>query len=130
VSFQVPDPARPAYLIENINGRLASAILVYGTARGRRQPLCAERLESRLLDQYESAVPIFKDFEATRSCWPTRRDLHRSPGSQLRSGVLAGRLDLDYSGAAFLLDGTLHASERDALLLAARNRWMPPTWWL
>jgi hypothetical protein len=33
----------------------------------------------------------------------------------------AARLDLSYDGAAFLLDGAPHASERDALQFAARN---------
>jgi hypothetical protein len=33
----------------------------------------------------------------------------------------ADRLGLDYSGAAFRLEGSLHASERDALQFAARN---------
>ena len=124
VSFQVPDPGPgPAYLIENINGRLASAILVYGTGReAGANRYAAERLESRLLDQYESAVPIFKDFEATEELLAHRDVIFIGrPEANSALASWAGRLDLDYSGAAFLLDGTLHASERDALLLAARN---------
>jgi len=124
VPFQVPDPGPgPAYLVENINGRLASAVLVYGTGReAGANRYAAELLESRLLDQYESAVPIFKDFEATEELLAHRDVIFIGrPEANSALGAWAGRLDLDYSGAAFLLDGALHASERDALLLAARN---------
>jgi len=33
----------------------------------------------------------------------------------------AGKLHLDYEGAAFKIDGGVHASEREALILAAEN---------
>jgi hypothetical protein len=124
VPFEIPDPGPgPAYLLEDIASRLASAVLVYGTGReAGANRYAAERLQSRFLDQYESAVPIYKDFEATEELLAHRDVVFIGrPEANSALAAWAARLDLDYSGAAFLLDGALHASERDALQFAARN---------
>ena len=81
VAFEVPDPgAGPAYLLEDIHSRLASAVLVYGTGReAGANRYAAERLQSRFLDQYESAVPdTTKTLKPPRTCWPQGRGLHRA----------------------------------------------------
>ena len=124
VPFEVPDPGPgPAYLLEDITNRLASAVLVYGTGReAGANRYAAERLQSRFLDQYESAVPIYKDFEATEDLLAHRDVVFIGrPEANSALAAWAARLDLSYDGAAFLLDGAPHASERDALQFAARN---------
>ena len=104
-------------------GRLDSAILVYGTVReAGANRYAAEQLQKHFLDVYESAVPIRKDFEVTDE------DLRQHDvvfvGRPEANSALAdwsARLGLDYRENVFRLDGQPHASERDALLLAARN---------
>jgi hypothetical protein len=122
--FEIPDPGPgPAYLAEDLTRRLASAVLVYGTDReAGANRYAAERLQSRFLDQYESAVPIYKDFEATEDLLAHRDVVFVGrPEANSALAAWADRLGLDYSGAAFRLEGALHASERDALQFAARN---------
>ena len=52
--------------LTDINRRLASALLVYGTmADAGANRYAAEQLQKKYLDRYESAVPIRKDFEVT-----------------------------------------------------------------
>jgi hypothetical protein len=124
VSFDFVEPgAGPAYVMGEIYRRLASAVLVYGTLRDAgANRYAAEQLQRRYLDQYESAVPIYKDFEATDELL-----LHRDvvfvgrPEANSALAAWSERLDLDYQGANFRIDGKAHASEREALLLAGSN---------
>jgi hypothetical protein len=120
--FQEPKDG-PAYLTTDINRRLETAILVYGTEReAGSNRYAAEQMQARFLDQYESRVPIYKDFEVTDD-----RLRHRDVifvGRPEANSALAAWIDkigLDYHGAAFRADGQLQASERQALLLAAKN---------
>jgi hypothetical protein len=43
------------------------------------------------------------------------------PEANQALALWSGKLHLDYSGAAFTIDGHVHASEREALILAAEN---------
>ena len=113
----------PTYLVNDIWRRLPSAVIVYGTLRDAgANRYAAEQLQHKFLNAYESAVPIYKDFEVSD-------DLLRHHdvvfvGRPEANSVLAlwsARLSLDYQGAAFKINGDVHASEREALILAAEN---------
>jgi hypothetical protein len=67
VPFEFPEPEDgPAYLLTDIYRHLSGAILVYGTGReAGANRYAAEQIQSDLLDDYESAVPIYKDFEVS-----------------------------------------------------------------
>jgi hypothetical protein len=123
-AFDVPDPGDgPAYLTSDIGRRLATAAIVYGTLRDAgANRYAAEQMQSRFLDQFESRVPVYKDFEASADLLQ-HRDVVFIGRPEANSALAAWsqKLGLEYQGAAFRIDGEWHASEREALLLAARN---------
>jgi hypothetical protein len=124
VPFEFSEPEDgPAYLLADIYRRLATAILVYGTGHeAGANRYAAEQIESDLLDDYESAVPIYKDFEVSDELLRHRDVIFIGrPEANSALAAWAGRIGLDYPGAAFRIDDAVHASEREALLLAARN---------
>ncbi|MFZ1142458.1 MAG: C45 family autoproteolytic acyltransferase/hydrolase [Candidatus Sulfotelmatobacter sp.] len=119
----IDPPDGPAYLTRDIWGKLASSVIVYGTVRDAgSNRYAAEQMRNRFLEHYESQVPIYKDFEVTE-------DLLRHhdivfvgrPESNSALARWSERLGLDYQGAAFKISSKVHASEREALILAARN---------
>ena len=120
----LPDgKAGAAYPISHLAVSLNSAIIIYGTtAEAGANRYAAERLRDRLLDWYESQIPIRKDFEVTDD------DLHWHDlvliGRPETNSALAAwkeKLGLDYDGALFRMAGKEHASEGEALLAAAAN---------
>ena len=122
-TFTVDPGAGAVYQTTDIRGRLRSAILVYGTVReAGANRYAAEQLQKRFLDAYESAVPIRKDFEVTDDDL-RQRDVIFVGRPEANSALAAwsDRLGLDYHEDVFRLDGETHASERDALLFAAKN---------
>jgi hypothetical protein len=122
-TFAVDPGDGPAYVTTDIEGRLHSAILVYGTVReAGANRYAAEQLQKRFLDRYESAVPIRKDFEVTDEDL-RQRDVIFVGRPEANSALAdwSGRLGLDYGENAFRLDGKAHADERDALLFAGKN---------
>jgi hypothetical protein len=124
VPFEFSEPGDgPAYLINDIYKRLASAGLVYGTLRDAgANRYAAEQLQRRFLDQYENAVPIYKDFEVSDDLLRHRDAIFVGrPESNSALSAWSERLDLDYRGASFRIGGKVHASEREALLLAGTN---------
>jgi hypothetical protein len=124
VPFEFSEPEDgPAYLVADIYRRLAAAILVYGTGReAGANRYAAEQIQSDLLDSYESAVPIYKDFEVSDDLLRHRDVIFVGrPEANSALAAWAARIGLDYPGAAFRIDGSIHASEREALLLAATN---------
>ncbi|HTV53700.1 MAG TPA: hypothetical protein VMI06_02175, partial [Terriglobia bacterium] len=119
----IDPPPGPAYLTRDIWSRLASAVIVYGTLRDAgANRYAAERLQRRFLNFYESEVPIYKDFEVTEDLL-RHRDVVFVGRPEANSALAAwtGKLHLDYEGAAFKINGEVHASEREALILAAEN---------
>jgi hypothetical protein len=119
----IDPPDGPAYLTRDIWRKLAWSVIVYGTVRDAgSNRYAAEQLQNRFLDRYESQVPIYKDFEVTD-------DLLRHhdvvfvgrPESNSALARWSEKLGLDYQGAAFRINGTVHASEREGLILAAGN---------
>jgi hypothetical protein len=124
VTFTPPDPGSGAvYLTSDIRHRLASAVLVYGTVReAGANRYAAESLQHDFLNLYESQVPIYKDFEATDEVL-LHRDVIFVGRPEANSALAAWqqKFGLDYTGASFRVADRVHASERDALLLAAQN---------
>jgi hypothetical protein len=119
----IEPPDGPVYLASDIWKKLASSVIVYGTMReAGANRYSAEQVQSHFLDYYESQVPIYKDFEVTD-------DLLRHhdvvfvgrPEANIALARWAEKLGLDYAGAAFKIDGKVHASEREGLILAAKN---------
>jgi hypothetical protein len=124
VPFDPADPgAGPAYLPEDIRDRLASAAIVYGTAReAGTNRYAAELLRTRYRDQYQFEVPIYKDFEATDALL-AHKDVIFIGRPETNSALAAWRekIGLDYQAAVFKVDGKTYASERNALVFASKN---------
>jgi len=102
---------------------LSAAIIVYGTLRDAgANRYAAEQWQHNFLNGYESQVPIYKDFAVSD-------DLLRDhdvvfigrPESNSALASWAAKLGLDYQGAAFKINNEVHASEREALILAREN---------
>jgi len=82
----------------------------------------AEQLQSHFLNWYESQVPIYKDFEVPATVLRGHDVIFVGrPEANSALAAWAGKLGLDYNGASFRLDGTVHASEREALVWTAAN---------
>jgi hypothetical protein len=119
----IDPPDGPMYLMNDIWRRLPSAIIVYGTLRDAgANRYAAEQWQQTFLNDYESQVPIYKDFAASD-------DLLRDhdvvfvgrPESNSALAAWSARLGIDCQGAAFKINNEVHASEREALILAAEN---------
>ncbi|HEY2013909.1 MAG TPA: C45 family autoproteolytic acyltransferase/hydrolase, partial [Bryobacteraceae bacterium] len=124
VSFAFTEPADgPAYLTSDITRHLATAVLVYGTAReAGANRYAAEQMQLHYLDRYESEVPLYKDFEVSDEML-RHRDVIFVGRPETNSALAAWsqKLGLDYQGAGFKIDGDVHASEREGLVFAAKN---------
>jgi len=116
-------PPGPAYLTNDILRRLASAVIVYGTLReAGANRYAAEQIQSHFLGIYESQVPIYKDFEASDELLRHRDVVFVGrPEANSALALWSSKLRLNYVGAAFKINGEVHASEREALILAAGN---------
>ncbi len=116
-------PDGPAYLASDIWRRLASAVIVYGTVReAGANRYAAEQMQNRFLDSHESRVAIYKDFEATDDLLRHRDVVFVGrPEANSALALWADKLGLSYEAAAFKIDGKVHASEREGLILAAKN---------
>ncbi len=119
----IDPPDGPMYLMNDIWRRLPSAIIVYGTLRDAgANRYAAEQWQRNFLNHYESQVPIYKDFAISE-------DLLRDhdvvfvgrPESNSALASWSARLGLDYKGAAFRINNEVHASEREAFILALKN---------
>ena len=126
VPFTESDPGKGAvYLTSDIKHRLASAILVYGTVReAGANRYAAECLQREFLDGSESQVPIYKDFEATGEVLQ-HHDVIFVGRPEANSALEAMKFDAGFNGASFRIAGNIHASEREALLLAAPSPFAP-----
>jgi len=98
-------------------------VLVYGTVReAGANRYAAEVLQHDFLNQYESQVPVYKDFEATDEVLANHDVIF--VGRPEANSVLAAwalKLGLSYTGAALRIAGAVHASEREALVVAAQS---------
>jgi hypothetical protein len=124
VRFEFTEPADgPAYLASDITRHLASAVIVYGTVReAGANRYAAEQMQARFLDRYESQVPIYKDFEVSDDLLRHRDVVFVGrPETNSALAAWAAKLGVSYNGASFEIDGNVHASEREALVYAAKN---------
>ena len=124
VAFDFTEPADgPAYSVRDIGQRLASAVIVYGTMKeAGANRYAAERLQDEYLGEFESRVPIFKDFEVTAEELAYKDVVFVGrPEANQALAAWAKQLGLDWDGAVFKIDGKTHAGERDGLTFAAKN---------
>ena len=119
----IDPPDGPAYRVNDIWRRLPSAVIVYGTLRDAgANRYAAEQLQRKFLDGYESEVPVYKDFEVSDDLLRHRNVVFVGrPEANSALATWSARLNLDYDGATFKINGDVHASEREALIQAAEN---------
>ena len=113
----------PVFLASDIMSRLGSALIVYGTTTdATANRYAAETLQRRWNDRYESLVPIRKDFEVTEAELASH-DVVLVGRPETNSALRAWQqvLKIDYDRSVFSTDGVMHASEYEALGLAAKN---------
>jgi hypothetical protein len=98
-------------------------VLVYGTEReAGANRYAAEQLQAAYLNQFESRVPIYKDFEVTDELLAHKDVIFVGrPESNTALAAWAKSLNLDYQGALFKMENRVHATEREALAFAAKN---------
>lgn len=116
-------PDGPSYLLNDIWRRLSSTVIVYGTLRDAgANRYAAEQLQNSFLSGYESQVPIYKDYVVSDEVL-RHRDVVFVGRPEANSALArwSERLGLQYQGAEFKVDGEVHASEREGLVLAAEN---------
>ncbi len=132
VPFEFSEPEDgPAYLLTDIYRRLRDRHSGLRHRSARRAPTAMPPNRSRAISwtSYESAVPIYKDFEVSDELLRHRDVIFIGrPEANSALAAWAARIGLDYPGAAFRIDDAVHASEREALLLAATNPLDPRTW--
>jgi hypothetical protein len=124
VKLEFSEPADgPAYRTSDITRHLDSAVIVYGTGReAGANRYAAEQMQKHFLNRYESEVAIYKDFEVSDDLL-RHRDVVFVGRPEANSALAgwAGTIGLSYVGAGFKIDGEVHASEREALVYAAKN---------
>jgi type II secretory pathway pseudopilin PulG len=113
----------PLYSAGDLRRKLGSAIIVYGTQlEAGANRYAAEQWQKQFLDQFESAVRIYKDFEVSERELADHDVLFIGrPETNSALAAWAKPLALDYDGEVFQLAGKDHSSENDALMLAAAN---------
>jgi len=124
VKFELPqDPGGATYLLSDVVKHLGSAILVYGTVQDAgANRYAAEQLQTHFLDYLERAVPIRKDFEVTGQELRQHDVIFVGrPETNSALAQWAERLGIQYEGGDFRIANADHASEREALVLAAPN---------
>lgn len=113
----------PAYLVNDIWRRLPSAVIVYGTLRDAgANRYAAEQLQRKFLQGGEREVPVYKDFEVSEDT--LRHSDVVFVGRPEANSALArwsAQISLDFDAASFKVEGDVHASEREALIVAAEN---------
>ena len=116
-------PEGPVYLVNDIWRRLPSTVIVYGTLRDAgANRYAAEQLQHKFLNGYESEVPVYKDFEVSDDLL-RHHDVVFVGRPEANSALArwSTQLGVDYEGAAFTINGDVHASERQGLIIAAEN---------
>ena len=113
----------PAYLPGDMMRRLASAVIVYGTVgEAGTNRYAAEQLQSRYRQGAQVDVPIYKDFEVSDDQLKHEEVVFIGrPETNSALAEWAGKIGLDYEGAAFKMNGQTYASERNSLVFAAKN---------
>jgi hypothetical protein len=113
----------PAYLPSDMNTRLGSAVLVYGTQReAGTNRYAAETRQAAFRERQQREVSIYKDFEATDALL-AHKDVIFIGRPEANSALAAWseRLGLDYPDAVIKIGGKFYPSERNSLVYAAKN---------
>jgi hypothetical protein len=122
--FEFPDPGDgPAYLPGDIDNRTPDAVIVYGTlGEAGTNRYAAEKEQSLLRERGQREIGVYKDFEATDQLL-AHRDVIFIGRPETNSALAAwtGKIGLDYRDALFRIEGKTYASERNALVFAAKN---------
>ncbi len=124
VKFALPeDKGGATYVASDIAKYLKSAIIVYGTVTDAgANRYAAEQLQKKYLDWFESAMPIRKDFEVTDEELRTHDVIFVGrPETNSALAAWKGKIGLESNGGLFRIAGKNHASETEALVLAAAN---------
>jgi hypothetical protein len=124
VAFEFTEPADgAAYSVSDMRGRLGTAVIVYGTQReAGANRYAAEQLQATYLNQFESIVPIYKDFEVGDEQLAHKDVVFIGrPESNTALAAWSQKLGLAYENAAFKVENHTYASEREALAWAAKN---------
>jgi hypothetical protein len=113
----------PLYTASAWRGRLASAIIVYGTlAEAGANRYAAEQWQQHFLGMYESEVPVRKDFEVSHAELAQHDVLFIGrPETNSALAAWAKPLGLEYDGGVFKLGGADHGLETDAVVWTAAN---------
>jgi hypothetical protein len=124
LKFALPaDPGGPLYALTDLRERFGSTLIIYGTlSEAGANRYAAEELQKRFYGALETQVPVRKDFEVSEADLRTHDVVF--VGRPETNSALASwqdKLGLDYSGAMFRIAGSEHASEYEALALAAAN---------
>ncbi len=124
VKVELPaDQGGGTYMASDIGGHLATTIVVYGTVTDvGANRYAAEQLQKQYLDWFESAIPVRKDFEVSDDDLQSH-DVIFVGRAETNSALAAwkGKIGLESSGGLFRIAGKEHASETEALTLAAAN---------
>jgi hypothetical protein len=129
VSFELPDPGEgPAYLPGDIGraslpGVKPAAVIVYGTTgEAGTNRYAAEREQYKLRERSQHEVPIYKDFEATDALLAHSDIIFIGrPETNSALAAWAEKIGLEYQAGIFRIEGKPYASERNALVYAAKN---------
>ncbi len=116
-------PAGPAYLPGDINRRLSSAVIVYGTAaEAGMNRYAAEQLQLRYRDRNQVNVEIRKDFEASDEELRHRDVIFVGrPATNSSLASWARKIGLQYDGGLIQHNNAMFASDRHSLVMAAEN---------
>ena len=119
-------PEGPRYLLSAIHpggGAISNAVIVYGTVtEAGANRYAAEQLQKRLLEWFETPVSIQRDFELSGQELHDRNVIFVGrPETNSALAAVAKSIGLVYDGGDFTIRGVHHASEREALALAAAN---------
>ena len=111
------------YTASAIRPRLSSTILVYGTqAEAGANRYAAEQWQKLLLNQFEGAVQIYKDFEVSAADLRSHDVIFVGrPETNSALAPWSKGLGLNYEGSVFRIEETDHASENEALIWTAAN---------
>jgi hypothetical protein len=123
VPFTLDIADGPAYLPEDIRNHLATAVIVYGTTReAGTNRYAAELLQQRYRDRSQREVPLYKDFEVTDTLLAHKDVIFIGrPETNAALTRWGDKIGLDYQAGVFKVDGKTYASERNSLVLAAKN---------
>jgi hypothetical protein len=120
-------PVYAAAELRPLNPRIAQTVIVYGTlGETGANRYAAEQLQKKLLNWYESEVPIHKDFETSDESLRSRDVIFVGrPETNSALAAWQSRIGLAYDGTSFRAGKTTYGSEEDALIFAAANPFDP-----